>query len=181
MDTKILVTYATTHGSTREVAEQIAATLREGGAVVEVQPARGVRSLEGYRAVVLGAPLYMFRLHGDARRFLRRNRKSLTGGLPIAIFAGGPFGKGNEAEWSEVRKEVDKEMAKFPWLKPVAVQVVGGKFDPNHLRFPWSLLVGLKAVPANDLRDWDAIRAWAEGLAQAFSAARPAAAAQRAA
>ncbi len=147
MDPKILVTYASTHGSTQEVAEQIAETLREQGQPLELRPAREVRSLDGYSAVVLGAPLYMFHWHRDAQRFLARFRTRLAAGMPVAIFSGGPFGKGDEAEWREVRGEVDKERAKYPWLQPVSVEVIGGKFDPAHLRFPWNLAASLEIHP----------------------------------
>ncbi len=55
MTTTVLVAYATKYGSTQEVAEAIAATLREKGCEVEVRPAGEVRELEGYSTVVLGA------------------------------------------------------------------------------------------------------------------------------
>jgi menaquinone-dependent protoporphyrinogen oxidase len=175
MESNVLVAYATTHGSTREVAETVVATLRSHGLAVDLQPMRDVRSLEGYRAVVLGAPLYMFHLHRDAPRFLSHHRKALTGGLPIAVFAGGPFGSADGAigdgaiadghEWQEVRKQLDQELAKFHWLKPIAVEVIGGKFDPSTLRLPWSLVPALRKMPPSDLRDWDAIRRWASTLA----------------
>ncbi len=168
MQTRILVAYATTHGATQEVAETIAATLRDQGLAVDLQPARKVHALEGYSAVVLGAPLYMFHLHKDALRFLARFKNAFTGGLPIAVFAGGPFGKGDEQEWQEVRRELDQELAKFPWLAPAAVEVIGGRHDPAKLRFPWNLVPALKNMPPNDLRDWDAIRAWALSLAKKF-------------
>jgi menaquinone-dependent protoporphyrinogen oxidase len=83
MSDSILVIYATRYGSTREVAEQVAATLRDSGFEASLQPARQVRTLDGYRAVVLGAPLYMFRWHRDAKRFLRRHRQALAG-RPVA-------------------------------------------------------------------------------------------------
>ena len=35
-----------------------------------------VRTLDGYGAVVLGAPLYMFRWHKDAMRFVSRHRQA---------------------------------------------------------------------------------------------------------
>ncbi len=159
----VLVAYVTRHGSTREIAEAVAASLREGGIEADVQPADKVRSLEGYDAVVLGAPLYMFRLHGSARRFLSRHRRSLTE-LPVAVFAGGPFGVGEGDEWGEARAQLDKELARFPWLSPVSVELVGGRFDPTSLRFPYRWLPALRAMPASDLRDWEAIRAWASGL-----------------
>jgi flavorubredoxin len=60
MSTSILVAYSTKHGSTQEVAEAIAAALREGGLGVDCRPLKEVQSIEGYAAVVLGAPLYMF-------------------------------------------------------------------------------------------------------------------------
>jgi menaquinone-dependent protoporphyrinogen oxidase len=157
MSDSVLVTYATKHGSTRKVAEAIAATLREGGIEVDLQPTRKVRALAPYDAVVLGAPLYMFRWHKDARRFLLRHRKALTG-RPVAIFALGPFTTGDEKEWQGSREQLDKELAGFPWLTPVTVGVFGGKFDPAKLRFPYNLF--MRQVPAIDLRDWAAIRAW---------------------
>jgi len=165
---KFLVAYATTHGSTQEVADVIAASLREQGLAVDIQAARNVRSLEGYSAVVLGAPLYMFRLHRDASRFLGKFRKSFTGGLPIAIFAGGPFGESKEEDWREIQKRLDRELAKFAWLQPVAVELIGGKFDPARLRFPWNLIPALKQMPPSDLRDWAAIRVWAGNLPGRF-------------
>ncbi len=168
METKVLVAFASTNGSTQEVASEVAATLRSQGVAVDLQPARDVRSLAGYNAVVLGAPLYIMHLHKDALGFLSRHRSALSGGLPVAIFAGGPFGKGDESEWQAVRKMLDAELAKFPWLAPVAVEVIGGRFDPTRLRFPWNLVPALKGMPPNDLRDWDAIRDWAKSLVLKF-------------
>ncbi|MBE0697815.1 MAG: flavodoxin [Anaerolineaceae bacterium] len=168
MERKVLVAYASTHGSMQEVAQAVTTTMRGGGLIVDLQPARNVRSLEGYSAVVLGAPLYIFHLHKDALRFLSKYREEFSSGVPVAIFAGGPFGKGDEDEWQEVRKQLDQELTKFPWLKPVAVEVVGGKFDPAKLHFPWNLIPALKQVPPNDLRDWAAIRAWASSLDALF-------------
>jgi menaquinone-dependent protoporphyrinogen oxidase len=107
----------------------------------------------------------MFHLHKDALRFLSRHQKELAGGLPVAIFAGGPIESGGEDESQEVRKQLDREMAKFPWLTPVAIEIVGGRFDPARLRFPWNLIPALKKMPPSDLRDWPAIRAWAASLA----------------
>jgi menaquinone-dependent protoporphyrinogen oxidase len=163
MSRSILVAYATSYGSTREVAEAVATALRGAGLQVEVQPAGSVRALVDYGAVVLGSALYMFRLHKDARRFLSRHARSLAG-RPIAVFALGPF-HNEEKEWQGAEAQLDKELAKFPGLEPVARGVFGGKFDPATLRPPWSLLPALKGLPASDIRDWDAIRTWAAGLA----------------
>ena len=162
MSGSVLVAYATRYGSTREVAEAVAMTLREGGLKVDIQPIRQVRTLADYSAVVLGAPLFMFRWHKHALRFLSRHRQALTE-RPVAVFALGPF-HDEEKEWQEVRPQLDKELAKFPWLRPVAVQIFGGVFDPAKLRFPLNLMPALKQMPASDIRDWTAIRAWASDL-----------------
>jgi len=165
MEIKVLVAYASKNGSTQEIAEAVAATLRESGLAVDLQLVRKVRTLDGYNAIVLGAPLYMFHWHQDALHFLSQHQKILAGSLPVAIFAGGPFGTGDEKEWQEVHRQLDQELAKFPWLTPVSVEIVGGKFDPAKLRFPYNLLPALKQLPASDLRDWAAIHAWARNLA----------------
>ena len=162
MPASILVGYATRNGSTQEVAETIAESLRKDGREVDIQPMRRVQTLAGYRMLVLGAPLYMFHWHKDALAFLSRHQEALKG-LPVAVFALGPF-HDEEKEWQEVRAQLDKELAKFPWFAPVAHEVFGGKFDPAKLRFPLNLLPAMKKIPASDVRDWAAIRAWASDL-----------------
>jgi len=171
MSSLVLVAYATRYGSTQEVAEAVAATLRECGLEVGIQPLRQVRTLEGYRGVVLGAPLFMFHWHKDALQFLSRYRKALAE-RPMAIFALGPtHDPYDEEEWQDSCAQLDKELAKFPWLTPVALEMFGGKYDPAYLRFPINLLAGKE--PASDLRDWTAIRAWASDLAAKFQPALP--------
>jgi len=164
MPASVLVAYATRYGSTQEVAEAVAATLRERRLEVDLRPAREVRSLESYGAVVLGTALYMFRLHKDARRFLTRHPEALSK-RPVAIFAMGPFNN-DEKEWQGVRAQLDKELSMFPWLTPVAQEVFGGKFDPAKLRFPYNLVPYLKRLPASDIRDWKAINTWASSIAE---------------
>lgn len=165
---KILVAYATVYGSTQEVAEAIGTTLREQGLEADVRPAAEVRSLDGYAAVVLGTAMYFFMLHGDAKRFLSRFRKQFSAGLPVALFALGPFStKPDEVE--SARKPIDKLLAKSPWLKPASVRIFGGQLQPEKLRFPHSMM---RNQPASDARDWADIRAWALELADELRAVR---------
>lgn len=159
----VLVSYATRYGSTEEVALAVAKTLRESGVAVETQPIRNVQSLERYGAVVLGAPLYMGRLHKDARRFLSTNRNALTK-MPVALFVLGPV-QTDAKDWTGARAQLKKELERFPWLAPVSQEILGGKFDPAKLGFPFSLFPPLRKLPAGDTRDWTAIQTWASDLA----------------
>lgn len=161
----VLVAYATHYGSTREVAEKVAEILAERGIETNVRAAHEVDSLDEYSAVVLGGALYFFRLHKDARRFLSRHRKALMD-RPVAVFGMGPFND-TEEEFAGARKHLDRALSKKPWLSPVAVEVFGGRFDPTGLRFPHKN-PAMKKIPPADIRDWEAIRAWAETLPQAL-------------
>ena len=163
----ILVTYASRYGSTQEVAEAVTATLREHGLEVDLRPMREVRTLEGYRAVVMGAPLYIGHWQKDMQSFLAQHRESLMQ-RQVALFTLGPT-QPDEKDWEDVRAQLEQEMAKYPWLKPAATELFGGKYDPAKLRFPDTLLAKLPAsplhkMPASDIRDWTAIRTWASNL-----------------
>ncbi len=162
MADSVLIAYATRSGSTQEVAERIAAMLRESGLTVDVQPVKQVQTLDGYRAVVVGSPLYMSAWLKEARHFLSRHRGTLTT-MPVAVFALGPT-EDKQKDWAETREQFDKVLSQFPWLTPVAAELFGGRFDPTRLTFPYNLIPALKRMPVNDIRDWDAIGAWANGL-----------------
>ena len=168
MSKPILITYATRYGSTQEVAEQVAATLRENGLEVELQPARRVQTLDDYSAVVLGTPLYIGRWLRDARRFLTQHQEALME-RPVAVFSLGPTGEGEE-EGEGVCGQLDEQLAGFPWLEPVAVALFGGRYDPTKLGLFHRMLASLPAsplyqMPASDVRDWERIQAWAKDLA----------------
>jgi menaquinone-dependent protoporphyrinogen oxidase len=163
---QILVAYATRAGSTAEVAGVIGDVLRGAGALVDVQRLPFSGKLADYDAVVLGAPLYMYKWHKDAKRFLRRNKEVLKA-LPVAVFALGPFND-VEKEWNDVRAQLDNALIEFPWLRLAATKIFGGMYDPTKLTFPYSLIPAKKNIPVTDIRDWDDIRSWAAGLAGRF-------------
>lgn len=162
MSQPVLVAYATKKESTHEVADAIAARLRELGHEVDVRPAAEVGTLAPYGGVVVGGALYAGRWHRDARHFLATHRDELAR-RPVAVFAMGPATL-EEAEVHGSRKQLDHALAKEHQLEPVSVTIFGGVIDPAKLRFP------LNRIPAADARDWDAIRSWADSLGEIFAA-----------
>ena len=84
---RILVAYATKHGSTAGVAEAVARELTAAGLEAEAAAFPAVDSLEGYDGVVLGAPLYMG-VPLDLAPFVARHRDALSR-MPVAAFAVG--------------------------------------------------------------------------------------------
>ena len=160
MNTKsILLAYATRFGSTQDVAETIAASLRQSGFDVDIQPMSDIKTLAIYDAVVLGAAIYNAHWHPEAHNFLSRHQAAIKQ-LPVAIFTLGPLSP-SEAAKRNSRRQLDKEMTKYPWLKPVALEIFAGKYDPSKP----GLSFFERFLPARDYRNWDAIRAWANALA----------------
>src|SRR5690242_1469455 len=121
MKTKsILLAYASRFGSTQEVAKTIASTLSEAGLEVNLQPMQDIKSLDRYDAVVLGAAIYNAKWNADAHQFVSQHQDALTQ-LPVAIFTLGPLSPSDAAKRNS-RRQLDNELAKYPSLKPVAVE-----------------------------------------------------------
>ena len=75
------------------------------------------------------------------------------------IFALGPLSASVAAKRNS-RRQLDSELAKYSWLKPVSVEIFAGKYDPSKP----GLGFFERFLPARDYRNWDAIRAWANAL-----------------
>lgn len=160
----VLVAYATRYGSTQEVAEAIANRLRETGLQVDLKPLRDVKTLAPYGPVVLGAPLFMFKWHKEAMNILSRHKKELLE-RKAAVFVLGPVhDPHDDQEWQDSQSQIDKELARFPWFEPQAFAMFGGRYEPSSLGFPLKAFAG--SEPASDIRDWEAIHAWADALVE---------------
>lgn len=159
----VLVAYSSKRGSTAEIAETLAATLRRRGLGVCLERAEDVRSIERYDAVVLGSAVYMKRWRGDAKHFLKKHRRALRQ-MPFWVFSSGPVGDpaNDNPDWMEPPKLAEK------------VEELGGR---GHVVFggrvpaePRGMMEKAMAegIPEQfrDRRDWNEIRAWAQQIAQ---------------
>lgn len=68
----VLITYASSRGSTKEVAERIASRLHADGIAVDCRPVDRVYSVENYSAVIMGSAVHAAKWLLDAQRFSRR-------------------------------------------------------------------------------------------------------------
>jgi len=154
----ILVTYGSKRGGTEGLAEMVAGDLREEGFQVEVLPARQVRDVTDYEAVVVGGALYAFRWHKDARRFVKRNVAALRA-RPTWFFASGPL------DDSATTKEIPPVKGVKALMERVGAKghiTFGGRLLPDAKGFPASAMA---KKAAGDWRDVGHVRAWVVSVA----------------
>lgn len=174
--TKVLVAYATRHGSTQGIAEQIAATLERTGLDVTIRPIDEADSIDGYDAFVIGSAAYLGGWLGNATAFVRRHRAVLAI-RPVWLFSSGPTGtEAVDSKGRDVLKASEpKEFAEFARsIQPREERVFFGAYRPDAVpsglaegfmaRFMRLVPAAREALPGGDFRDWPAIEAWAEGI-----------------
>jgi menaquinone-dependent protoporphyrinogen oxidase len=160
MPMKVLVAYATKHGSTAEVAAAIGEVVRSAGNEVDVRLARDVQRLAGYDAVVLGSGLYSAHWLRDANRFLKRHLADLQR-RPVWLFSSGPLDHSADFDDIPLSPHVAADVA------PVGIR--GHRTFGGRLLETTAAEAGLLGTHrTGDFRSWDRIRAWAAEIAAAL-------------
>lgn len=164
----VLVAVSSKHGSTREIAESIADTIRRAGAgaglEVEVLDAAQVDSVARYDAVVVGSALYMGRWMGPARDLVERSAASLRT-RPVWLFSSGPLGPDivDPADAAQGDKLLELVGAREHRVFP-------GRLDRQEIGFLERRIVSMVKSPYGDHRDWAGIGEWATTIAGALTA-----------
>jgi menaquinone-dependent protoporphyrinogen oxidase len=161
MTAQVLVAYASKKGSTAGIAEAVAKELRSAGHTADVAEMGTVSSLEGYDAVVIGAPVYAGKVMGEVASFAKHHRDGLAR-LPLAGFVTGiapVFPK-----TGDVKDFTDQLVAALQPATPVTVTMFAGTLDPAKLSLVERGLTSILKVPTGDFRDWNSIAEWAKGL-----------------
>ena len=160
MPKKALVAYATWAGSTAEIAERIAKILHDESMEVEVKPAREMKSLEGYDAVILGTPIRMGRPHPETLNFVRRFRKELPN-LKLAFFVA-CLNMSEDNQQSRIQTEgyLKPLYRVSPGIKPVSTGLFAGVMDASKLKGFWKF--AMSRTLQGDFRKWEKITAWAK-------------------
>lgn len=157
---RVLVAYASKHGSTGGIADAIVERLRELEVGAEACSVDDIEDLGPFEAVVLGSAIYAGSWIKGAVDFAERNRDMLQR-LPVWLFSVGPLGEEVEDE-----EEQPKQLAALrEELHPRDHHVFFGALDRSKLSFPERMIVKAVRAPQGDFRDWDEIKAWAGEIA----------------
>lgn len=167
---KVLVAYGSKYGATAEIAAKIGEVLTQAGLPAEVLPANRVGDLDVYDAIVLGGAVYIGRWHKHAASFLTKNEQALVG-RPVWLFSSGPTGEGDPAELVEGWRFPGNLQPIADRIKPRDVTLFHGAADPAKLNLLHKRMLRMVGAPTGDFRDWDAISAWAAGIAAALKGA----------
>jgi menaquinone-dependent protoporphyrinogen oxidase len=158
---RVLVTAASRHGATHEIAEAIARGLVSRDVEAEASPVEGLPSLDGYDAFVIGSAVYIGRWLEPARELVEEKATQLTR-APVWLFSSGPLGPPDalkpEGDPVEVADLVDAVQA-------VDHRVFAGRLDKKLLGFGEKAVILAVRAPEGDFRDWDAIDAYAGEIA----------------
>ena len=174
MPRRVLVAYATRHGSTHRIATTVCGILRDAGVDADCRSAGEVDSIAPYGAVVLGSAMYMDTWQQDAVRLLRRHFDDLAA-RPLWLFSGGPLTDPPVVEAPLPSRPEDLEdlavaagarghvvFGGRPATQAADTEPAGGETAAEG------------AGPAGDFRDWDAITEWAQSMVPKLLAALPA-------
>jgi menaquinone-dependent protoporphyrinogen oxidase len=165
----VLVTAASRHGATAEIAEAIGKTLTEHGLAATVAPPGDVGTVDSYDAVIIGSAVYTGHWLDAAKDLVHRHRSSLAA-RPVWLFSSGPVGDPS----GKLAQGMGKDPVELPEIRAVAAakdhQMFSGKLDRASLN-PVQRAV-LLAFPGlnGDFRDWRKITNWADSIAGQLTA-----------
>jgi menaquinone-dependent protoporphyrinogen oxidase len=163
----VLVTAASRHEATQEIAEAIGRVLADRGLDVRVKPLEEVGGVEDYDAVVLGSAVYVGKWLEPARRFVERHRDELAA-RPTWLFSSGPIG---DPPHPEEATAVDVgEILAATGARDHAL--FAGRLDRSRLGFGERAVARAVRAAEGDFRAWPEIEAWAARIADSLASQR---------
>jgi menaquinone-dependent protoporphyrinogen oxidase len=161
---RVLVTAASKHGGTAEMAEWIGETLRRAGQDAVVLAPDEVASLDGFDAVVLGSGVYAGHWLQPARTFVDRLGLVLAA-RPVWIFSSGPIGDPPKP----VEGPADGETMRLA-TGAREHRIFPGRVDRSVMGFGEKAIMTALRVQDRDDRPRAEVEAWAEEIAAAIDA-----------
>ncbi|BEP14118.1 flavodoxin domain-containing protein [Acidothermaceae bacterium B102] len=167
----ILVSAASRHGATTEIADAIATVLRDRGHEVVVQEPDQVLSVAEFRVVILGSAVYLGHWLKSASRLVDRCVNDLAG-RSVYLFSTGPIG--DPPFPSTPPSDLPSLLAKTNAKEHVTF---AGRLTPQGLATGERVAVVLSHAQYGDFRDWAEVTAWAGRIGDELEAVPVAAAA----
>ncbi|MGY1691362.1 flavodoxin domain-containing protein [Geodermatophilus sp. SYSU D01105] len=166
---RVLVSAASRHGATHEIADALARALtgsEAGGGrdvVASSVPAEHRPGPSAFDAVVLGSAVYAGRWLEPARELATAHAVALRD-RPVWLFSSGPIG---EPPFPPDEPHDAGTLAAM--LRPRGHRVFPGRLERSLPSFGERAVVTAMRAPVGDFRDWTAVGAWAEEIAAALS------------
>jgi menaquinone-dependent protoporphyrinogen oxidase len=167
---RVLVAYASKHGSTAEIARRVASTLNASGVLAASHDADSVKEPTQYHAIVLGSAVYAGHWLAEAVDFLRDNEGALVS-RPVWLFSSGPTGEQDVSELLDGWRFPHDQQALAEHIQPRDIKLFHGKIDPERLTLGERLVIKAMRGTTGDFRRWDEIDTWAKSIAQAVLSA----------
>ena len=161
----VLVTAASRHGATYEIAEALVRELRGRSVDAEVMGLDEVADPAAYEAVLLGSGVYMGRWVEEARDFVDRHEQALAT-RPVWLFSSGPLGDPPKPA-PDKAVEIDEILSKTGAREH---HLFAGRLDKSELGLGERTIARAVHAPDGDFRDWAEISAWADHIAEALTA-----------
>jgi menaquinone-dependent protoporphyrinogen oxidase len=165
---RVLVAYASAHGSTAGVAEGLAHRLAERGLDVDVRRVADVTDTKGYDALVLGSAAHGRRWLTEADQFAQAKAQRLVG-RPVWLFTVGVPGALAPRLRGWAAREGPLAIAPYQGLRPLGTRLFSGVVSKKDFPFTGRLVFRLMGGRYGDFRDWSDIDAWADGIADALA------------
>jgi menaquinone-dependent protoporphyrinogen oxidase len=163
----VLVTAATKNGATGEIAQAIGAALTQRGVPAVVMPPEDVRDIGSYDAVVLGSAVYSGHWLPAAMALVSRGAGAWAG-RPVWLFSSGPVGDPHRS----LTRKMGADPVDLPKIRAATGarehRMFAGKLDRTTLPIAQRMALSVFRGMKGDFRDWDAIRAWSAGIADAL-------------
>lgn len=162
---RVLVTAASRHGATLEIAEAIGEELSSHGLEVTTVPVDEVPGVAAFDAAVIGSAVYYGHWLEPARELVDAHASELAD-RAVWLFSSGPLGESGHELPADDALDVSSQLAA---AQPLEHRIFAGKLDRHQLGFREKTMVAALKAPVGDFRDWTAIRAFAASIAEYLS------------
>jgi menaquinone-dependent protoporphyrinogen oxidase len=162
MNTNLLITYGSWADSTKGIAIAIAENLQQIPNIqADVQPAKIVKDITPYQAVIIGTGVRAGTFHPSVVSFVKRHQKALLQ-IPSAFFINClTMREDNQANRDTTTAFMKKLSDKVPGYQPAALGLFAGVMDFEKLPFIFRIMFkNSKEISEGDFRDWDKIKQW---------------------